>query len=819
VAAEQVSARYSILELITRKIDLRAVKLVRPLIVLDRPPHGKWNYQRIFPPSDTTKPQRVRRQGFPWIVLHDVAVLDGHLIMRTPWKPDTTLSRAAQDSSIHEALGGGKRIMVVPRAPGYQKIVELRSLTAQAPLLRITQPGFKERLAQIVSLQTIALPFRPPAAIVNDLAGNLRFNNDSIWWADVAVQMPGSSLRGGGRYVFTTGDMTIDARARPAAFADFRFVFPRFPSEGGGTLDFAMEWRGTTEEYAVQNADVHTMGARMRGRFAISYADTFAIHDTDVRFSNVSTKLIEQLVPGFDAPRRGTLDGQLAIYGGRNAMQLNGDVAFHDPGTGTSRVIGGGAVGYAHGEFRMRNLKVRAAPLQVALVKALVPSLAQTIPQIGGTITGTVNLNGSTRTALAVAGDVEHRDRGGVSNLAGSAGIRLAGVPSFNVDVRARPLSLAEVGLLAPAIGLRGSASGPIKLRGTLGDMRISTALQLSSGGWVRADGRVDLAGPTKSYDLISEMQVVNLNSVVAKAPQTSLTGKLTAKGSGFDPATMRAALAADFRTSSWKGVAVDRVTARLAIADGLARVSQLDASAAKTRIQAAGSFGLRADRSGDLRYSVAIDSLGAYDEWIPGTRTGIERPRTGLVARAFERARADSVRVARATEVERAATGRMMPSIPVDTPSSLARSVTTGRVYAAGTLRGNIKNFDTRGRLSANDVILRGNSVRSLAAEYAWTDARTSHSTIAVGVEGGQMSVKGFAFDTLSGRLSYHKPSGELQLAVRQGEQRDYSARASFVLGPSKRSVRLNDLALRMDTTVWRLAHAAEVHWHSAGV
>ena len=121
----------------------------------------------------------MRRQGFPWIVLHDVAVLDGHLIMRTPWKPDTTLSRAAQDSSIHEALGGGKRIMVVPRAPGYQKIVELRSLTAQAPLLRITQPGFKERLAQIVSLQTIALPFRPPAAIVNDLAGNLRFNNDS----------------------------------------------------------------------------------------------------------------------------------------------------------------------------------------------------------------------------------------------------------------------------------------------------------------------------------------------------------------------------------------------------------------------------------------------------------------------------------------------------------------------------------------------------------------------------------------------------------------------------------------------------------------
>jgi len=818
VAAEQISARYNILELLTRKIDLRAVSVLRPLIVLDRPPGGKWNYQRIFPPSDTTKSHAVRSKGFPWIVLHDLTVLDGHVIVRTPWKTDSTLSRAAQDSSVHEALGGGKRIMVVPVAHGYQKIVELKSLTSQAPLLRITQPGFKERLAQIATLRMLALPFRPPAAVVNDLAGNIRFNNDSVWWVNVAVQMPGSSLRGDGRYVFTTGDMTLAARARPASFADFRFVFPRFPSEGGGPLDFALEWRGTTEEYWVRNADLHTMGARLRGKFAISFADTFAIHDTDVRFANVSTKLVEQLVPGFQSPRRGTLDGELAIVGGRNGMQLDGDVAFHDPGTGTSRVIGRGAVAFAHGDLRMRNVVVRVAPLQVALVKALAPALGSTIPQIGGTLTGTVRLNGSTQTALAIAGDVEHRDRGGVSTLSGSAGINLRAA-SFIVDLRARPLSLAEVGLLAPALGLRGTVSGPIKLRGTLADMRVSTALQLSSGGWVRADGRVNLASRAKSYDLTTEMQVVNLNSMVAKAPQTSLTGKLTARGTGFDPATMRAALAADFRTSSWKGVAVDRITARVAIADGLAQVSQLYAAAAKTQIEAGGSFGLRADRSGELRYRVAIDSLGAYDEWIPGTKGGIERPRTALVARALARAHEDSMRVARATEVERAATGRAMPRIPVDTPASLARSVTSGKVFAAGTLRGNIKNFDTRGRLAASDVIVRGNSVRSLVAEYAWTDARTANSLIAVGVEGGKISVKGFAFDTLSGRLSYKKPSGEIQVAVRQGDERDYSARASFVLGPEKKTVRVNDMAVRLDTTVWKLAHAAEVRWQRAGV
>lgn len=820
VAAEKVSAKYGILELLSRKIDLRSVQLVRPLILVDRPPGGKWNYQRIFPPSDTSKSRQVRSRGFPWIVLHDVAVLDGRVIMRTPWRPDSTLSRAAQDSSIREALGGGKRIMVVPMSTGrgFQKVVELKEVTGRVPLLRITQPGFKERLAQIATLHMIALPFRPPAAVVNDLAGNLRFNNDSLWWQHVAVRMPGSNLRGSGSYGFASGDMTIAARARPGAFADFRFVFPTFPSEGGGPLDFAMEWRGTTQEYVVKHADVRTQGARLQGDFAISFADTFAIHDTDVRFANVNTKLIEQLVPGFDSPRRGTLDGRLTIVGGRNAMQLSGTVAFHDPSSGTSRVAGAGAIGYAHGEFRMRNLRLRVAPLQVALIKSLSTTVDETLRPINGTLTGTVSINGSTRTSLAIAGDVEHRDRGGVSRLAGSAGIQIGGVNRFNLHLRARPISLAEVGLYAPSLGLRGSASGPIRLQGTLSNLRLASALRLSDGGSINATGRLNLRGRAKSYDLAGGMALVNLNTVIANAPRTSLTATVRASGTGFQPATMRGAFAADFSASRWDSLSIDSGSVRVAIADGLARVQRLMAHASNTRIDAAGTFGLRAGRSGELRYTLAADSLGAFSRWIPGEQAGVERPRPALVARALERARADSIRIARATEVERVATGRPMPRVPVDTPRAIARSVLSGKLYAAGTLRGNIKDFDLRGRLSGDDIIARGNSARTLRAEYAWTNARTTNSRIAVALEGGQISFKGFAFDTLEGRLSYRRPTGDIQLAMRQGNDRDYSMNGSFVVG-SKHEVRVNNLALRMDTTVWRLAHAAVIHWHAAGM
>ncbi|MGH7637568.1 MAG: hypothetical protein ACREOK_07940 [Gemmatimonadaceae bacterium] len=752
IVAERVSADYNILDLLTRKIDLDDVVLQNPLVVLDRPPNGKWNYQVIFAPDDTSGPSD-EKPMLPWLVFHDVTILDGHFIMRTPWLPDTTLSQAAQDSSVRDALRGVRepRLMVVRAPGGYQKIIELRDLSAKSPIVRIRQPGFTHRLARIASLEMTALPFRPPAATVTDMLGNLRFDNDSIWWHNLAVRMPGSQLRGDGSYSFETGDLTIEARARPASFADFRWVYPRFPSEGGGPLNFTMEWRGTTEEYWIDNADVRTQGARLRGKFAISFADTFAFHDTDVRFNNVNMKLVEQLVPEFEAPRPGTMDGSLTIVGGRNAMRLAGNVAFHDPQFGTSRASGAGFLGYVNGDVRMRDLRFYADPLQVALVKSLSPALTEMLQPIGGTIVGDITLNGSTETYLAVAGDVTHRDRGNVSQLAGTARFAIAEGETFDIRLQARPISLAELGLFAPKLGLRGSASGPINVRGTLDRLRIASALRLSDGGFVEANGTVSLGGRAPRYDLTGNTRQLNLNAVMASAPVTSVTASVRASGAGTNPATMRATFAADFAASSWDSVAIDSGEVRVTIANGLANVQRLEAMGRSTRFEAAGSFGLAAGRVGELRYSVAIDSLGAYNRWIPGaSEPGVVPPRPAVVARALEEAREDSIRIARATEVERAATGRPMPRIQVDMPPTLARSALSGQVYAAGVLRGNIRNFDLRGRLTASDVVVRGNAVESLRAEYAWTDARTSRSTIAVGVEGSDISLRGFAFPSV---------------------------------------------------------------------
>jgi uncharacterized protein involved in outer membrane biogenesis len=67
--AERASARYDLVSFARKKVVLTSVTLVRPLVVLDRPPGGEWNFKRIFP-GDTT--QQDTTLGFgDWITFRD----------------------------------------------------------------------------------------------------------------------------------------------------------------------------------------------------------------------------------------------------------------------------------------------------------------------------------------------------------------------------------------------------------------------------------------------------------------------------------------------------------------------------------------------------------------------------------------------------------------------------------------------------------------------------------------------------------------------------------------------------------------------------
>jgi translocation and assembly module TamB len=629
--------------------------------------------------------------------------------------------------------------------------------------------------------------------------------------------MPGTKAAGDGRYIYDTNAFDLVLRGQPVSLADVRFVMPQIPSKGGGTLDFRLRWRGDTNTYVARNADVRIDSTHATGDLAISMlGDSLWFHDTDVKFSLVDTHLIEQLFPQVKVPRHGTLTGHTKVDGPPGLMRVDGDVAFDDARYGRSRVIAVGALGTTGTGMRFRDLDVTLDPVQVGMVRVFAPKMP-----LGGTLTGSARLNGATDAQLVVRADVTHNDAGARSRVAGNATMRLGAKPWFDVDARLLPLSLAEVGKFAPAAGLQGTAAGPVRLTGDLGNLRVDSRLVLADGGRLDTRGTLDLASTEKGYDLTAQMRLFNANSVVTKAPATSLTASAFARGRGLAPATMRAAVGATLATSTIDTVAIDSAHVRAAIANGIVQLDSATASGPHTVLTLGGTFGLADGKRGELRYRASVDSLAALNRFFPAADTGTVAPRPRGYARVVAQARADSAAVARSTEIERLATGAAAPKLgPIPPPPApIKRDSTAGKLYAAGTITGGIKNFDLRGRAGAEGVVFRGSTLRRAQLEYAWVQARTPGAKIAVAASLDSVRAAGFAMDSIEIRSSMKESAGDVALVVYQRTGEEYSAGGDFALHKSHNEIHVRDLALRFDSTRWTAAHPAAIRWGSGGV
>jgi translocation and assembly module TamB len=563
--------------------------------------------------------------------------------------------------------------------------------------------------------------------------------------------------------------------------------------------------------------DVDAANAHVDGSVGITLGDTLTIHDTNVRFAGVDTRTLEQLVPHLKVPRRGVLSGRTTASGGKHALNVNGDVTFDDRTAGRSRATAVGMVGFLdNGGVRATNLKLGLMPLQVDMIRTWVPKL-----KFGGVLTGSATVNGSTNSQLAMTLDVDHNDRGATSQLTGKAAFRLAGKQWFDIDVQAHPLSLAEVGLYFPAAGLHNTASGPIHLTGTLADLRVDANLRLVDGGRLTTKGTLDLASKEIGYDMRATLYTLNLRSITTKGPITSLSALAMARGRGTDPATMRATLAADLSTSRWDSIAVDSLAVRANVANGIADIPKLYAHGAHTTANVQGSFGLVRGRSGELTYRVAVDSLGAFNRWLPrkpGSATAIA-PRPGVISRVVAKAKADSARLDRATEMQRLISGAPPPRLVVNTPKPVPADTIAGTAYAAGTVRGNLYDFDLHGRAGGENVVARGNFVRSFQSVYDWQNVRTPQSKLAVALDAGDVSAMGFAFDTVNARVTYESPGGHIELAVTQGNRREYGAKGDYALYPDRKELRLANMTFRFDTAYWSMPHPGTIQWGGPGL
>jgi hypothetical protein len=805
-SARRVKVDYALLPLLRRRVVIEKLVLDTPTMVFDKRPGQRWNFQSLMKPSGAAKD--TSRHGVP-PQLGEVVIHDGKFTWRRPWRPDSNLPADRRDAAIAAALGADARSRTVRVPGGFQRVLYYHGIDAVLREIHMAHDG-QPTSVRIGSLSMIAEPYRPPVIDVRSLTGMIYASKDSLWWHDARMALPSSRVAGNGRIGFNRSGVTMQLTAAPLAFADFRWLNPKLPTEGGGELRFALRTHGDSAEYAIQGADIHYRNAALTGDARVLRVHpllgeaTVVVRGADVTVSRLGTDIIRQLVPTTKLPRGGTIDGHLALDGPLDDLAVNADVRYADARTGTSRVTAHGGLGLAHG-VSARALRVQLQPLHLALVD----ELGMHAP-VHGTVTGTALVNGSGRTGWDVSGDLTHVDRGATSHIAGSGRYRAA-TGQVAADVVLRPLALALVNAVAPRAELRGAVTGHVHAEGTTKALRLSGELSsTSNGGSISGSGVVALNGKRTSYDVQTSLDAFNAHTFSARAPSTSLTGTVAARGRGTSPAIMDATFRVDLTRSSYDTLTVDRLLARGTVSNGLLHADTLFAGLSGARASAAGTLGLVADRDGTLRFALSVDSLGALRPWLGSndtSRVAVASARQDAVLAA---ARADSVRRDEATRIMRLALG--LPSgveLEVDTLVGVPRDSLAGSLSASGTLRGNVKHLGVDADVAGRGLVARGSSVARLDAHLTSADVRRHDVPLAFRVSADSVQTAGRWFDAIRASGERRGDRIAADVRVKQDSLTSYAALGMYDRPASGvHVVQLDSLSARFDTITWRLAH-----------
>ncbi|MDQ2666551.1 MAG: hypothetical protein M3Z05_11135 [Gemmatimonadota bacterium] len=807
-AARAVTVHYGFTAALRREVVIESLVLDTPVVVLDKRPGMRWNFQSLLKPSTTPK-DTSQHKAPPQ--LSDITIHRGRFLYRRPWVPDSTLSGAARDSAIAKALDPTARKRTVRAPNGYQRVLDYREINAHLPVISIAS-GTKPTAVQIGALSMIAEPYRPPSIDVRSLVGTLLVNKDSLWWRGAHMRLPSSNVSGDGTIGFRHTGLLLDLTGAPIAFADLRWLDPKLTGEGGGKGRYRMHFVGDTAEFGIFDADLRYTDASLAGNASIARVTTgkkseLVVRDVDLTVSHLRTALIHELAPSLKLTRSGTLDGRVIVNGAPSAMHVDADVRFADVAAGLSHVIARGEVGMKGG-MQARDLKVQLLPLQVATLSGA----GLKIP-LGGTLSGSATVSGAQHDGWSVAGDVTHVERNARSRAVGSGRYQVNG-KRIVADVMLEPLSLVTVGKFAPAAQLRGSVTGKVHAEGTTKDLHVSGALHSQSGGRIDGRGTVAIAGARTRYDVAVALDALNTSAFSRKAPVTSLTGTVSARGVGTKPATASAVFNVDLAHARYDTFTVERMMARGAVAGGLLRLDTLSALERGIRAQARGTFGLTGDTRGRLTFSARVDSLQSLRAYLGASDSALVEVASGRQTARLAAARADSTRRADAVRIERLALG--LPegvAIEMDSLPRIRRDSLAGSLAAEGQLTGNVKELGVDASVRGSGLVVRGNSVRRLNGDVSSPNLRDGSKPLKFRLDADSVEASGLAFEQVHADGTRQNGRVLAALRVRQDSLVSYAALGSYAQ-PTKgaHDVHLDSLRLTFDTLVWRLAHPGSV-------
>ncbi len=817
IKAPLIRGNWSLLDLWNRRVIIDNVLAERPVIVLNRLPGKRWNWDAILFPDTTKKARGPKRQFGDWVELRNVTLIDAMLTARSPYEVEGWRPKRQRDSLLTLALAGKLRPVVQSVPGGQQRVTVLEHVTINAPYARIKYPGERAQKFEIARGSAIVKPFHPPALDLRGMSGTVYVDSDSIWFRNVAAQLPKSRATLEGQYNINSGNTRLVAKAPEVLTDDWLWLVPTLPTGGTGRIsDVRYVLNGTSSDIRLADLTLALESARMSGTLDFGFEkDDTHFNDMTVRLSNLDTRTLKRALPEIEVPRQGVLSGTLVAKGALEGSTIDGTFRFIDREAGPLGVRMRGVAGFSRGAVVTRNLRLDVQPAPVTLASEALQPLGG---RIGGVVTVTGRTDGWLDTRLALA----HRVAGLESRINGTARVNIAGVePRFDAKLTFAPLSLAALGRFAPALDLRGNATGTLTLRGVASDMAVNSAIRVDTAGGLQIVGRIGVPTVGPSFANVQlTADSLDLQRLVPTAVKTTLVGIAQVNVRGTTIEDLDGTMVVDLRASDVDRVRVDTVAMVAEAHDGLLQLDTLLLRIGGTQGGGAGTFGLRAGRTGTLNVAIEIDSLQRLRPYLPGDTTQIALTQAAIM-RSLRRQRADSVALARRTEVERAARGLAPLALRVQAPLPVRGDSLAGRATLRLTLQGWLRDISGKGSVDGTNLFVNGNSAQRLTLTPSWTHLLTDSSSARIDGDAEAISAAGFNVDSLRLAAGYAwrrntlaTGTGELNIDVHLIDSTGIAMRGALVLDSARYQARVDSTALVLRSSQWSSPYPWRASW-----
>ena len=775
VATGRIKLEYDVRDIVDRRLHFRRMDVERPVVVLRQHEDWSWNFKRMFSSGKPSIPRGPGGGFGDFIVIDSAHVRNAHFRVTIPWHADDSLRGVRRDSALRVNLAR-KDHEIRRTREGYAQTYRWTNAYAAVPHIRIADPDSAGRLFVIDTVHAVETV---PAFRWRNVAGVVRLLGDSAWIKAPHWDLPGSTGRAEGKVVWGS-DLPVRYAVRvygdSVSLKDVAWVYPTLPTTGGGRmiLDIRNERNLRRLDYALSELDVRTTGSRLRGAITFETGGpVLSVHDVKLRAEPVDWDLLRTLNgKPFPADWQGTLTGTVTARGGPvNRFVVDAaDITFADrnvPGA-ISHFTGRGELDILFPAFTAFHRFYAATDrLELRTLSAIYPAF----PRIGGIMKGSAVLDSSWLDVRVSNADLTHIDGPGEPTRATGGGRITYGEQfmAYDLALQVAPLSVTTLARSYPKLPLRGTFSGPVRVRGIAPTLEVEADLT-GPAGHITYAGRVD-ADSIGGYGAKGNGTFNNLSaaSLIGLAtPASQLAGVYDVDVVGDSLATLVGSLGLRLDRSVLDGVSLSSGVSRLRFDNGIMHVDTLRLVGTPGTLAAGGTIGLTRSAGADsLVLAVAVDSLGGLRRYFKSTS--------------------------------------LVTGAPV-------RDSLVGAFSFKGSARGWLDSLDVRGGLTARQLYVNGTYGQAMTGSIAVRSVRgrstglvdlRADTVIAGGIAVRRATLQARLMDTGRARFGMAAATnngGSLALAG------DYSAHGDTT------DVRLDTLTIALGDTRWALRQPTRV-------